>query len=238
MSVMLLKMPVQDYKPLLNLSAIKQRIGDYEIKYSRPSHVVKLLAASKSQPVEKIMAAYSAGQLSFGENYLQEALDKMSKLPVDIEWHFIGRIQSNKIKKIATHFNWVQSVVSSNIAKRLNDQRPTHLPPLNICIEVNMNDENTKTGATPENVLSLACYCLTLPCLRLRGLMAIPRPQDDFQQQRQSFHQLHSLYQSLLQQGLALDTLSMGMSQDFEAAIAEGSTMVRIGTGLFGERLK
>jgi hypothetical protein len=184
------------------------------------------------------MAAYSAGQSSFGENYLQEALLKMDKLPSDIEWHFIGAIQRNKTKKIAEHFDWVQSVDSTIIAQRLNDQRPLHLSPLNICIEVNVNHENTKIGVLSENVFSLATYCMNLPRLRLRGLMTIPFPQLHFSQQRQSFQQLHILYQSLLQKGLPLDTLSMGMSDDFEAAIAYGSTMVRIGTALFGERIK
>jgi pyridoxal phosphate enzyme (YggS family) len=233
---MRLKMPAQACKIGLNLSAIKQRIGDYEKKYSRPTDAVKLLAVSKSQSIEKIIAAYSEGQHAFGENYLQEALVKIRKLPTDIEWHFIGTIQSNKTKMIAENFDWVQSITSVQIAKRLNDQRPAHLPPLNICIEVNISDENTKAGIRLKNVLSLANVCVNLPHLRLRGLMTIPFPNKEMNLQRLSFQQLYQLYQSLLEEGLSLDTLSMGMSDDFEAAIAEGSTMVRIGTALFGER--
>jgi hypothetical protein len=176
---------------------------------------------------------YNEGQRLFGENYLQEALPKIKALPQDIEWHFIGTIQRNKTKKIAEHFAWVQSVANVDIAQRLNNQRPIHLPSLNICIEVNINNEPSKSGVLVKDVLPLAVYCLTLPRLSLRGIMAIPEKTDDFKLQRHSFNQLSLLYESLRRKKIDLDTLSMGTSQDFEAAVAEGSTMVRIGGDLF-----
>lgn len=219
-----------------NIQKIKKLIADYEQKYHRQNGSVQLLASSKGQSIEKMTDAYNAGQRSFGENYLQEALEKIAILPPDIEWHFIGTLQSNKTRKIAEHFAWVQSIGDMHIAKRLNDQRPIHLPPLNICIEVNISHEETKSGVIINEVLPLATYCLTLPRLKVRGLMTIPAHQHHFDEQRQSFHQLYILFQSLRQQNIPLDTLSMGMSEDFEAAIAEGSTMVRIGRAVFGER--
>ncbi|TAK75471.1 MAG: YggS family pyridoxal phosphate-dependent enzyme [Gammaproteobacteria bacterium] len=219
----------------LQLLKVKKLITEYEQKYQRAPHAVTLLAVSKGQPVEKIEALFHAGQVLFGESYVQEALPKIHALAdKPIEWHFIGPIQSNKTRKIAEHFTWVHSVDAINIAKRLNDQRPAHLPPLNICLEVNINHETTKSGVLPEDVSSLATYCTALPRLRLRGLMAIPAKQSTFTAQRETFHSLFLLWQSLRHQGFALDTLSMGMSNDFEAAIAEGSTLVRIGTAIFG----
>lgn len=209
---------------------LNSKIAAYEEKYHRPSGSVELLAVSKGQPIEKILSVYHTGQRQFGENYLQEALPKIAALPDDIIWHFIGPVQSNKTRKIAEHFHWVQSVDDLAIAKRLNDQRPAHLPPLNICIQVNIDNEPTKSGIAPEMVFDLATACLTLPRLRLRGLMSLPKRQA-------SFHDLNNLFKSLCQQGISLDTLSMGMSDDFEAAIAEGSTMIRIGRALFGPRL-
>lgn len=182
---------------------------------------------------------FKAGQNCFGENYLQEALPKMIALSnKSIEWHFIGSIQSNKTRNIAGHFAWVHSVDDMKIARRLNDQRPRHLPPLNICIEINVSHEATKSGIDFDKALALAQYCLTLPRLKLRGLMTIPAPMKNFNEQRNEFHKLFLLYQSLRGKGFTLDTLSMGMSGDFEAAIAEGSTLVRIGAGIFGERVK
>ena len=220
-----------------NLSALKTRITAYEEKYGREKNSVTLLAASKGQSVEKILQAFDAGQTRFGENYLQEALAKMLELAdKPIEWHFIGAIQSNKTRKIAEHFSWVHSVCDKKIAKRLNDQRPTSLPPLNICIEVNLHHEKTKSGVPISEVKSLTEYCLTLPRLKLQGLMTIPEPKKEFTTQRQVFHELLLLQQSLQQQGVTLNTLSMGMSADIEAAIAEGATIVRIGTALFGPR--
>ncbi len=222
-----------------NLTRIHTLIAEYEQKYGREKGSVKLLAVSKNQSLEKIKEAFQAGQMVFGENYLQEALEKMASLAAQpIEWHFIGPIQSNKTHKIAEHFSWVQSINSIKIAKRLNDQRPSHLPPLNVCIEVNVSHEKTKTGTEKDSVQSLAAYCLTLPRLKLRGLMAIPADYDHFTDQRKEFHKLYTLWHSLREQGMALDILSMGMSHDFEAAIAEGSTMVRIGSAIFGPREK
>lgn len=216
-----------------NLSSLKKCISDYEQKYSRESGSVRLLAVSKAQSIEKIIQAYEAGQNCFGENYLQEALKKIELLADKaIEWHFIGPIQSNKTRKIAENFSWVHSVDSIKIAKRLNDQRPAHLPPLNICIEVNISNQETKSGVTAEEVAALADYCLTQPRLKLRGLMTIPAPHNP----RHEYHHLHTIWNQVRDSGIALDTLSMGMSNDFEAAIAEGATIVRIGWTLFGQR--
>ncbi len=214
---------------------IRQHIADCEQKYGRPPNSVQLLAVSKNQPVEKIADAFAAGQTRFGESYIQEALPKIQALAdKPIEWHFIGPLQSNKTRKVAEHFAWVHSVDKIHIAKRLNDQRPSHLPPLNICLEVNISHEATKSGIAPEDVASLAAYCATLPHLKLRGLMTIPAPQSSFINQRQPFHQLFLLWQFLRNQyGSSVDTLSMGMSDDFEAAIAEGSTLVRLGRAIF-----
>lgn len=221
-----------------NIASIRQRIADAERQHGRVTGSVKLLAVTKKHTADDIIAAYLAGQTAFGENYLQEALAKMSLLAdKKIEWHFIGPIQSNKTRKIAEHFAWVQSVDSAKIAKRLNDQRPEHLPALNICIEVNISHEQSKSGIIIDEVAGLAAYCQTLPRLQLRGLMAIPKEAEQFEEQRKTFRQLNQLYQDLCAQGLPLDTLSMGMSEDFEAAIAEGATMVRIGTAIFGERV-
>jgi pyridoxal phosphate enzyme (YggS family) len=219
------------------LSALQSQIHRFETTYHRPIGTVQLLAASKSQSIEKIREAYLAGLRDFGENYLQEALTKIEAAhDLAITWHFIGPIQSNKTRKIAENFAWVHSVDSEKIAKRLNDQRPLTLPALNICIEVNISHENAKSGVAINEVRALAEYCLTLPHLKLRGLMAIPAEYPTFAEQRQAFHQLAELQRDLIQHGIPLDTLSMGMSQDFEAAIAEGATFVRIGTALFGKR--
>lgn len=217
------------------LQNLLQQIAAYEKKYSRPSGSVQLLAVSKQQAVHQIQEAFTAGQNAFGENYLQEALPKIDTLShLPIEWHYIGHIQANKTRKIAEHFAFVHSVDSLKIAERLNDQRPDHLPPLNICLEINLGSELTKAGIRKEDALDLANACLKLERLRLRGLMAIP-PQGSLPA-RQYFQQLRELFISLNQAGQSLDTLSMGMSEDFEAAIAEGSTMVRIGRAIFGER--
>ncbi len=221
-----------------NLTEIKKRIALYEERYQRARGSVSLLAASKKQPLEKIVAAVQAGQRCFGESYLQEALPKMAALSsYPIEWHFIGPIQSNKTRKIAEYFSWVHSVADIKIAKRLNDQRPSHLPPLNICLEVNVSQEISKSGVPPQQILTLIEECAQLPNLSLRGLMAIPAPAPTLAQQRQVFHQLFLLYQRL-RSPFHLNTLSMGMSDDFEAAIAEGATIIRIGTAIFGERTK
>lgn len=220
-----------------NLAQINAAITEFEKKYHRASGSVQLLAASKQQSIENVRIAFAAGQTRFGENYLQEALPKIEALAeANIEWHFIGPIQSNKTRKIAEHFSWVQSVDDIKIAKRLNDQRPDDLTPLNICLEVNISAEESKSGVAPVNVLELIHACLELPRLRVRGLMAIPEIQTDVMLQRQQFHSLFELFQALRQKQIPLDMLSMGMSDDFEAAIAEGSTLVRIGTAIFGRR--
>lgn len=219
------------------LIGIKKLIAHYEELYGRKPGSVGLLAASKGQSIEKIIAAYHAGQRAFGENYLQDALTKMETLSeFAIEWHFIGKLQSNKIKKIAEHFDWVHSIDNEKDAERLNEHRPSHLKPLNVCIEVNVSHEPSKSGVRFEGVLPLAIYCRQLPHLNLRGIMSIPAPQPDIFEQRRTFHKLFLLWQLMQEEGMPLDTLSMGMSDDFEAAIAEGATLVRIGRGIFGAR--
>ncbi len=220
-----------------NIQEIKKHIREWEIAYGRKPSSVSLLAVSKTHPAEKIRDAIRAGQVAFGENYLQESLEKIALLADEnVEWHFIGPIQSNKTKKIAEHFAWVQTVSDMNIAKRLSEQRPSHLPPLNICLQVNTSLEITKSGIDPNDVISLADYCITLPNLKLRGLMTIPAFKNTFEEQRAELKKLRLIYDMLNERGFKLDTLSMGMSHDIEAAIAEGATMVRVGTAIFGER--
>lgn len=221
-----------------NLATLKATIAQLEETHGRTSSSVSLLAVSKGQPVDKILLAYEAGQRLFGENYLQEALDKMEGLGDKmIEWHYIGPIQRNKTRKIAENFQWVQSVDSVIIAQRLNDQRPPNSKPLNICIQVNISQEASKAGvADKASLFTLAKACLNLPHLKLRGLMAIPKWHEDEATQQAAFHALFLLQQELNAQGFNLDTLSMGMSDDFPAAIAQGSTLVRIGTRIFGDR--
>ena len=200
----------------------------------RDPATVGLLAVSKTQPAAAIREAAAAGIRDFGENYLQEALDKQAELSdLPLAWHFIGPIQSNKTKSIAEHFDWVHSVDRLKIAQRLSDQRPTALPPLNICLQVNVSGEASKSGCAPEELPKLAQAVAAMPHLRLRGLMCIPAPSEDPAEQRAAFARLRALRDEL---PLTLDTLSMGMSQDLEAAIAEGATWVRIGTALFGAR--
>ncbi len=208
---------------------LKQRINEFEKKYARPTHSVQLLAVGKNQPIEKLLSLYHEGQRAFGENYLQEALQKIPLLPSDIIWHFIGPIQSNKTRKIAEHFSWVHSVASFKIAKRLSDQRPSHLPPLNICIEVNVDQEETKSGVNITDVANLVSQCSTLPNIHVRGLMTIPAATDDFIKQCLTFKKLAEISHNIP----TLDTLSMGMSNDLEAAIKEGATIVRVGRALF-----
>lgn len=198
---------------------------------------VNLLAVSKAHPAAMVRVAYDSGQSMFGENYLQEALDKQAELAdLAIEWHFIGPIQSNKTQPIAQHFAWVHSVDRLKIAQRLNDARPAHLPPLQVCIQLNISNEETKGGVTLHEVEPLALAITKMPHLKLRGLMAIPAPTNDKNQQRAQFKQVRECYDALLAQGYALDTLSMGMSDDYPAAIEQGATIVRIGSALFGSR--
>ncbi|EKD77564.1 MAG: hypothetical protein ACD_42C00290G0002 [uncultured bacterium] len=213
--------------------SVSERIRLAEKKYHRVPQSVVLLAVSKKQPVEKMRELYLAGQKRFAENYAQEALKKMPLLTdLDIEWHFIGSIQSNKTKLIAVNFEWVHSINHLEIAERLNAQRPAQLPSLNICIEVNIDYEKTKSGVLPEKVKSFAKELLHYKNLRLRGLMVIPAKNNS----PAAFEKTAQLQKELITTGFELDTLSMGMSADFELAIAAGSTMVRIGTAIFGER--
>jgi pyridoxal phosphate enzyme (YggS family) len=222
-----------------NLQAVRDRIERAAQAAGRPSSGIALIAVSKTFPAEKIAEAYAAGQRAFGESYLQEAVEKVTRLShLPITWHFIGPIQSNKTRAIAEHFQWVHSIEREKIAARLNEARPAHLPPLNVCIQVNVSGEGSKSGVAPGAELALARAILALPRLRLRGLMAIPEPTTDIQLQRRRFALLREIRDKLAAAGIVLDTLSMGMSDDFEAAIAEGATMVRVGTAIFGQRLK
>lgn len=224
-----------------NLQAVRERIAAAARAVSRDPREIALLAVSKTFGVDAVIAAADAGQRAFGENYLQEALDKIAMVrdtrpDLSLEWHFIGPIQSNKTRPIAEHFDWVHSVDREKIAQRLSEQRPEHLPPLNVCLQVNISGESSKSGATPGEVVALAQRIAALPRLKLRGLMAIPEPSADVQQQHEPFRQLRLLLTSLRERGLALDTLSMGMSADMDAAVAEGATIVRVGTAIFGQR--
>ena len=217
-----------------NIAKVAARIREAAQAVERDPDAVGLLAVSKTQPAEAIREANAAGLTHFGENYLQEALEKQARLAdLALTWHFIGPIQSNKTKAIAAHFDWVHSVDRLKIAQRLSEQRPAELPPLNVCLQVNVSGETSKSGCAPEDVGTLAQAVAALPGLRLRGLMAIPEPSDDRAEQHAAFARLSQLQKQL---DLNLDTLSMGMSQDLEAAIAEGATWVRIGTALFGAR--
>ncbi len=196
-----------------------------------------LIAVSKTHPAEMVRAAAAAGQRDFGENYVQEALAKIAALSdLPLTWHFIGPIQSNKTRAIAESFHWVHSLDREKIAVRLSEARPAHLPPLNVCIEVNVSGEASKSGVAPDELAALARRVSSLPRLSLRGLMAIPEPTPDAELQRRRFRMLRELKDALAGEGLALDALSMGMSADLETAIAEGATMVRVGTAIFGER--
>ncbi|GGP58029.1 YggS family pyridoxal phosphate enzyme [Shewanella algicola] len=206
---------------------------------SRSPSEISLLAVSKTKPISDIIAAYQAGQRRFGENYVQEGETKITALAddyPDIEWHFIGPLQSNKTKIVAEHFDWMHTVSRDKIAQRLNDQRPSNKPPLNVCIQVNISQEDSKSGVNVNDAATLARVISQLPNLKLRGLMAIPTATDDTRIQQQELASLKSLYDQLQQQHPGIDTLSMGMSGDLDIAIANGSTMVRIGSAIFGER--
>lgn len=220
-----------------NLEQVTHRIRAAEQRFKRSEGSVKLLAVSKTKPIEAVNALAELGQTAFGENYLQESLDKIAQRP-DLEWHFIGPIQSNKTRPIAEHFNWVHSVDRLKIAQRLSSQRPPELPALNILLQVNISQENTKSGFSPQELLEQVEQVIQLPNLVLRGLMSIPKAEIAFGQQRVALAKMFDLFQQVKAKlGTPdFDTLSMGMSGDLEAAIAEGSTMVRIGTDLFGAR--
>ncbi len=220
-----------------NIAKVLESIRADEEKYQRPPCSVGLMAVSKKQPADAIRQAHAAGISDIGENYLNEALEKIAALrDLPLRWHFIGPLQSNKTRAIAEHFDWVHSVDRLKIAQRLSDQRPPQLPPLKLCLQINLSGEASKSGAAQENLATLAAAISALPKLELKGLMAIPRASDDVQQQRTAFARLRQAFETLRQQYPQLDTLSMGMSGDMSAAIAEGSTMVRIGTGIFGAR--
>jgi len=220
---------------------VQTRIAQACAAAGRSVHGVTLLAVSKTFGPEHVRAAWAAGLRSFGENYVQEALEKLDALAdlrPQLQWHFIGPLQSNKTRPVAEHFDWVHSVDRLKIAHRLAEQRPAERPPLNLCLQVNLSGEASKGGCAPDEALALARAVQALPQsrVRLRGLMSIPEPTADPAAQARAHRQLRELQQDLIAQGLPLDTLSMGMSADIEAAIAEGSTLVRVGTALFGAR--
>ncbi|MBL8328991.1 MAG: YggS family pyridoxal phosphate-dependent enzyme [Rubrivivax sp.] len=221
------------------LQQVKGRVSQALESFGRSADPVTLLAVSKTQPAQAVREAFAAGQRAFGENYVQEALDKIAALAdlrSQLQWHLIGPLQSNKTRPVAEAFDWVHAVDRLKIAQRLSEQRPAGLPPLNICLQVNVSGEASKSGVAPADLPALALAVAALPGLRLRGLMSIPQPIDGFEAQRAPHRELRRLFDQLCAQGLALDTLSMGMSADLEAALAEGSTLLRVGTAIFGER--
>lgn len=224
-----------------NLQAVRESIAQAAADAQRAPGDVTLLAVSKTFGADAVLDAMRAGQMAFGENYLQEALDKIAFVKAAAPqhapaWHFIGPIQSNKTRPIAEHFDWVHTVEREKIATRLSEQRPAGLPDLNICLQVNISGEASKSGVTPAELPALAHAVAQLPRLHLRGLMAIPEPETELTLQRAAFAQLRALYEQLKAQGLALDTLSMGMSADLRAAVLEGATIVRVGSAIFGSR--
>lgn len=230
---------MEDYK-----SGISGRLQNLALRIARAAEAVgrdpagvRLLAVSKTWPADSVREAAAAGQRAFGENYVQEGVAKVEALAgLGLEWHFIGPLQSNKTRLVANSFAWVHSIDRLKIAERLSEQRDVHLPPLDVCIQVNVSGEASKSGVAPDDLPELARAVAALPRLRLRGLMAIPEPTSDVALQRARFASLRQLRDQLNAGGLQLDTLSMGMSDDLEAAIAEGSTMVRVGTAIFGGR--
>lgn len=225
-----------------NLQQVRSRISVACASAGRPEESVRLLAVSKTFGADAVREAFDAGQRAFGENYVQEGVEKigaLADLRTDgdgIEWHMIGPLQSNKTRVVAEHFDWVHSVDRLKIAQRLSEQRPGHLPPLQLCLQVNISGEATKSGFQPADMAEIARMVSALPRVVLRGLMAIPEPADTLDAQRAPHRALHALMQSLQQAGLPLDTLSIGMSADLEAAVMEGATMVRIGSAIFGSR--
>ncbi|NCP82639.1 MAG: YggS family pyridoxal phosphate-dependent enzyme [Rhodoferax sp.] len=219
------------------IEAVHTRMLQACMTVGRPASAVSLLAVSKTFGPDAVRAAHQAGQLAFGENYIQEAVEKITALrDLPLQWHCIGPIQSNKTRLVAEHFDWVQTVDRLKVAQRLSAQRPAHLPPLQVCIQVNVDGGPTKSGVPPEDALALARAVAALPHLQLRGLMCIPEPTPDFVAACTVFERARGLFDALNQQGFKLDTLSMGMSADLEAAIASGSTLVRVGSAIFGSR--
>jgi pyridoxal phosphate enzyme (YggS family) len=222
-----------------NLAAVHGRIARAALAAQRDPASVKLLAVSKTFPADDVRAAFAAGQRAFGENYVQEAIAKieaLAELRAQVEWHFIGPLQSNKTRPVAEHFDWVHSVDRLKIAQRLSEQRPPNLAPLNVCLQVNVSGEASKSGVSPDDAPALAKEIAAMPRLALRGLMSIPEPTEDVDAQRAQHRTLRALFDALRAEGLSIDTLSMGMSADLEAAVLEGATMVRIGTSIFGAR--
>ncbi len=220
-----------------NLQAVQARISHAAAAVGRSPEAVRLLAVSKTWPLACVLDAADAGQRAFGENYVQEGIDKIAAVTGrHLEWHFIGPLQSNKTKPVAEHFDWVHSIDRLKIAERLSAQRPTYLSPLQVCVQVNVDGGPNKSGVVPEEVFELAQAVVRLPRLRLRGLMCIPEPAPDFERACEVFGRARALFDRLRAGGLELDTLSMGMSDDLEAAIASGSTMVRVGSAIFGAR--
>jgi pyridoxal phosphate enzyme (YggS family) len=220
-----------------NLQRVRQQIQIASVAAGRTAEAVKLLAVSKTMPAQAVREAYAAGQIAFGENYIQEGVDKRAELAdLPLEWHCIGPIQSNKTKLVAENFAWAHSLDRLKIAERLSAQRPAHLPPLQVCLQVNVDGGANKSGVSPKDLLALAQAVAKLPQLKLRGLMTIPEPAENESAARAVHHQAKALFDSLNAAGLNVDTLSMGMTADLEAAIAEGSTCVRVGTAIFGLR--
>jgi pyridoxal phosphate enzyme (YggS family) len=222
-----------------NFEAVQQRIALAAQVAARDPRSITLLAVSKTFPAEDVRAAHAAGQRAFGENYVQESITKigaLADLRAALEWHFIGPLQSNKTRPVAESFDWVHSVDRLKIAQRLSEQRPDNLAPLNVCLQVNISGEASKSGVSIPEAVEVAQEIAALPRLNLRGLMAIPEPADSLEEQRVPFRQLRELFERLCDDGLDLDTLSMGMSSDLEAAVLEGATIVRVGTAIFGAR--
>ena len=223
-----------------NLQAVRDRIAKAARAASREADEITLLAVSKTKPLADILSAAAAGQYQFGENYAQEGIAKMQSVPVavnrDLTWHFIGPLQSNKTRPVAENYAWVHTIERLKIAERLSAQRPENLPPLQVCVQINVSGESSKSGCTPQEAEELCRAVAALPRLQLRGLMTIPEASDEISAQRAPFRQLREIYESIRAAGVPLDTLSMGMSHDLEAAVAEGATIVRVGTAIFGER--
>lgn len=220
-----------------NLLTVRERIAAACVAAGRAPYAVDLLAVSKTFDAQAVVQASAAGQTAFGENYIQEAVQKITELRhLPLEWHCIGPIQSNKTRLVAEHFDWVHTVDRQKTAQRLSEQRPAHLAPLQVCIQVNVDGGASKSGVAPEEALALAQQVAALPNLRLRGIMSIPEPASDFGAACAVFARVKAVFDDLNAKGLALDTLSMGMSADLEAAIQSGSTMVRVGTAIFGGR--
>lgn len=221
-----------------NLSSIRDLLTTAAHEANRDPASIELLAVSKTHPLDSILAAAAAGQRDFGENYVQEGLEKIAACPRDdLVWHFIGHLQSNKTRLTAEHYDWVHTVDNLKIARRLSEQRPDELGELNVCLQVNIDNEPGKSGAKVDEIPGLAAAVAELPGLRLRGLMCLPAIRSDFDAQREPFARLRELAQSVSESGIDLDTLSMGMTDDYRAAIFEGATIVRIGTAIFGPRV-